>query len=210
MKSAKRVLLLGSGWTKPNWAWFPFAAYAKSLGYDSTRIFYPYRGFAPIQYSAKHAIEQIEEILPQYERATYIGHSMGGLVGRYLIQRVGMRGPIDSYVSIGTPHEGTYAANLAPWSKSAHQMRVGSDFLRRLNNLAWPEEIKALTIRGSLEQVVLPPRNAKFTPAKDVVVPNADHLSAVIHPQTFREIGRWLLGLDRQLDAPDYPSDQAV
>lgn len=210
MKSAKRVLLLGSGWTKPNWAWFPFEVYAMGLGYDATRIFYPYRGFAPIQYSAKKAIRQIEEILPKYERATYIGHSMGGLVGRYLIQRLGMKGPLDSYVSIGTPHGGTYAANLAPWSKSAHQMRIGSDFLRRLNNLSWPEDIQALTVRGSLEQVVIPPRNAKFSPAKDVVVPNADHLSAVVHPRTFREIGQWLRELDRLLDSQEYPSDQAM
>jgi len=164
----------------------------KENGYDVLRLRYPHRGFAPIQYSAKATKDLVEAIRPEYSHITFVGHSMGGLIGRYLIQRTDVGGLVDAYVSIGTPHKGTYMAFLAPWSKSAHQMRPGSEFLKRLDASPWPN-IPALTIKGALEEVVIPRSNASFDYAADeVVIPNANHASLLFNKQTFWEMWAWL------------------
>jgi len=188
----ENLLLLGAGWTKPNWAWAPFKRYAQKRGYDAFLMDYPHRGFLPIQYSARRAKEEIDLIVRKYEKVTFLGHSMGGLVGRYLIQCLGMDQHITSYVSVGTPHYGTYAAYLAPWSHSARQMRPRSPFLNKLNDLPWPKHIDALSIRGGLEEVVIPQKNARFRPAIDLVVPKSDHLSLVVDLRMWRTVLDWL------------------
>lgn len=188
----KRLILLTSGWSKPDWAWLPFMRLCKENGYDVLRLRYPYRGFAPIQYSAKATKDLVEAVRPEYSHITFVGHSMGGLIGRYLIQRTDVGRHIDAYVSIGTPHHGTYMAYLAPWSRSACQMRPRSPFLQRLDDCAWPD-VPALTIKGALEEVVIPQSNASFDHASDeVVIPRATHASLLFNDQTFWEMWAWL------------------
>lgn len=188
----KRLAFLISGWTKPDWAWYPMQNRFKEMGYDVVRATYPYRGFAPVQYSARSVGRIIEAIRPEYDHCTVIGHSMGGLVGRYLCQRSEQASSIDAYVSIGTPHEGTILANLAPWSKSAQQMKRGSDFLKRLDATEWPTRIPALGVQGGLEEIVLPHSSARIPFGDNVNIPFADHLSLIVDPRTFWEIWAWL------------------
>ena len=46
-------------------------------------------------------------------RVDLIGHSQGGLVGRYYIKYLGGASEVDSMISLGAPHYGTSLANLA-------------------------------------------------------------------------------------------------
>ena len=64
-----------------------------------------------------------------YERIHVIGHSMGGLVARYYVQRMGGDERVHTVVALGTPHSGTFPARLVP-HPVARQMRPGSDVLR--------------------------------------------------------------------------------
>src|SRR5262249_53509313 len=57
-----------------------------------------------------------------------VAFSMGGLVGRYYLQRLGGAARVRRFVSISSPHRGTLTAYLRR-NAGARQMRPGSAFL---------------------------------------------------------------------------------
>jgi triacylglycerol esterase/lipase EstA (alpha/beta hydrolase family) len=74
-------------------------------------------------------------------RVDLIGHSQGGLVGRYYIKNLGGSAEVDSMISLGAPHYGTSLANVARFLGlgnclgvvACNQMAIGSSFLNSLN-----------------------------------------------------------------------------
>lgn len=66
-------------------------------------------------------------------RFDLVGVSMGGLSARYFARNLGGTATVDSYVSLGTPQYGIWAACLLSQSRGG-QMCPTSSFLRSLNN----------------------------------------------------------------------------
>ena len=66
-------------------------------------------------------------------RFDLVGFSMGGLVSRYYLQRLGGLERVRRFVSISCPHRGTWTAFLRS-NAGTRQMRPGSLFLRDLNH----------------------------------------------------------------------------
>lgn len=70
-----------------------------------------------------------------------IGHSQGGLTGRYYIKNLGGATEVDSMISLASLHYGTSVANLGAFLllgdcagiAGCEQMRIGSSFLNDLN-----------------------------------------------------------------------------
>jgi triacylglycerol lipase len=58
---------------------------------------------------------------------------MGGLIGRYYLQKLGGAQRIRRLVTLATPHRGSYTARLVPMRPALAQMYPGSDFLADLN-----------------------------------------------------------------------------
>src|SRR2546430_13037790 len=63
--------------------------------------------------------------------ACVIGHSLGGLIARYYVQRLGGDAHVASVITLGTPHGGTAAASWAP-HPLLRQLRPGSDLVTEL------------------------------------------------------------------------------
>lgn len=189
----RRLVLLASGWTGTKSSWYFFAKRFKEQGYDVVQAVYPYRGYTPIQYSARAIGELVEGVRSEYDHITFIGHSMGGLIGRYLLQRTEYAGNIDAYCSLGTPHQGSYFANLMPpigaFGKSARQMKVGSQFLERLNSSRWPDGVPALAVSAGLDGIVW---DASWDKAENITIPWTNHIAMVFDQRTFWEVWSWL------------------
>ena len=49
-----------------------------------------------------------------YERMHVVGHSLGGLIARYYVTRLGGDERVHTLVTLGTPHSGTYSAYALP------------------------------------------------------------------------------------------------
>lgn len=188
----KRVVLLISGWTGRQFLWNPMAERFKAVGYDVITAKMPGHGFGSIEDTACRAAVLLSEVRRFYDQVIVIGHSMGGLVGRTIIQHLELA-QIDAFVSLGTPHWGTYTAYLAPWSESACQMRPGSFFLKSLNEADWPENLPALALQASFDELVVPARNAKVPWATNRTVPFTNHVSIAFSEKTFLEIWSWLV-----------------
>lgn len=83
------------------------------------------------------------------------GHSLGGLVIRYAVQRLGLSAVADAVVTIATPHRGSPLAVVAPGVAGA-QMRPGSALLHHLPPLWSTSGVRWLVV-DSDQDLVVPP-----------------------------------------------------
>ena len=86
-----------------------------------------------VRTAAARLSEEVERIVEEtgFERIHIIGHSLGGLIGRYYVTRLAGDARVHTLVTLGTPHTGTYAAYAVP-TRLMQQMRPGSGLVREL------------------------------------------------------------------------------
>jgi triacylglycerol lipase len=76
---------------------------------------------------------EIEQQLSPDQPFDFLGFSMGGLIGRYYLQRLGGAKRVRRLMTVATPHRGSWTARLLPSRPALAQMYPGSDFLNDLN-----------------------------------------------------------------------------
>lgn len=187
---------MGSGWTNIDLLWLPLRKKFRDQGFDTAFLKYPYRGYGNITDTARMVARYVGAVREYYDHICYLGHSMGGLVGRYLIQRLPEGNCIDSYISLASPHQGVFLANYAPsFSYAAKQMGTKSNFITKLNATPWPENIPALAISAGWEEIVWPARNTKllYPNIENVTIPYTTHITLPLDPRTFTETHSWLV-----------------
>ena len=126
-----------------------------------------------------------------YERVHVVGHSMGGLVARYYVQRLGGDARVHTLATLGTPHAGTLAAHLMP-GRAVAQLRPGSAVLTELAEPAPGCRTRFVCVWSDLDQMVVPKRSACLDHpdlrARNVLVRGVGHLSLPIDGRVVREI----------------------
>ncbi len=93
----------------------------------------PSGGQARLEELAGQLSTYVNTHLRRHEKFDLVGFSMGGVVCRYYLQRMGGLKRVDHFVTLGTPNHGTWWACLSI-SPGMPQMRPGSDFLNDLNS----------------------------------------------------------------------------
>ncbi|MGX1132627.1 pimeloyl-ACP methyl ester carboxylesterase [Streptomyces glaucescens] len=130
----------------------------------------------------------IEEICERTgsERADVVGHSLGGLIARYYVQRLGGDHRVRTLVTLGTPHSGTRVARLANAHPIARQMRPGSDVLEELAGPAPGCRTRFVSLWSDLDHVMDPPEAARLDhpdlTTRNVRVTGIGHLALPVHP----------------------------
>ena len=134
-----------------------------------------------------------------HEQVHVIGHSMGGLIGRYLVQRLGGDEYVHTLVTLGTPHQGTLPANLVPITV-ARQMRVGGDLITELSEPAPGCRTRFVAVWSDIDQLVIPQSHARVEHpdlrARNVLMRGVGHLSLPVDGRVVREISSTLAQLD--------------
>jgi triacylglycerol esterase/lipase EstA (alpha/beta hydrolase family) len=74
-----------------------------------------------------------------------IGHSMGGVVGRYYVQLLGGDGTVANLVTLGSPHLGTDISEYGV-GHPTRELLVGSKLVQRLAAAPPPRDTRVLTI----------------------------------------------------------------
>jgi triacylglycerol lipase len=105
-----------------------------------------------------------------------VGFSMGGIVSRYYVQRLGGIQRVQRFVTISSPHNGTATAYFR-LNAGCHQMRLGSPFLKDLNqDAAMLEQINFTSIWTPLDLMILPPVSSSLPIGREVLV------NVIAHP----------------------------
>ncbi|WP_042365520.1 esterase/lipase family protein [Streptacidiphilus neutrinimicus] len=146
------------------------------------------------------------------EPVTIIGHSLGGLIARYYVQRLGGDALVPRVVTLATPHQGTEAARLLQPLPIVRQLRAGSAVLAELEQPARGCRTRFLCFWGDLDPLILPPRNGALRHpdlrAENIVIRNAGHLSLPIHGEVLARIREWLPQSQDPLEGPDMTNSQ--
>ncbi len=148
----------------------------------------------------------VEELVEETgsDRIHVIGHSLGGLIARYYVQRLGGDTRVQTLVTLGTPHQGTVAAHLLP-NRLARQLRPGSDVIAELAEPA-SCTTRALAFSSDIDQLIVPARNARLEhpdlDVRNVVVRGVGHLSLPINGRIVHETCTTLGLSSRRLRLP--------
>ena len=105
-----------------------------------------------------------------------VGFSMGGLVTRYYLQRLGGIGRVQRYISISAPNHGTLMANTLPFSGIV-QMRPQSNFILNLNRDVVPllGKLNFTWIWTPFDLMIVPAQSSRLAVGKELQIPVLVH-----------------------------------
>ncbi|MFI0511505.1 esterase/lipase family protein [Streptomyces sp. WSLK1-5] len=120
------------------------------------------------------------------ERVDVVGHSLGGLIARYYVQRLGGDARVRTLVTLGTPHSGTRVVPLANAHPIVRQMRPGSELLEELTRPAPGCRTHFVSFWSDLDHLMDPLEAACIDHedllAENVRVSGVGHLALPVHP----------------------------
>ena len=125
-------------------------------------------------------------------RVDVVAHSLGGIISRYAIQRLGLRGTVRTLVTMATPHQGTYAAQYANTTLT-RSLRPTSEVIRDLNaeDLAdYP--MRFFSIFSDRDVYVVPAEGMTHPGAENLFLPEVSHSQYLVSPQVFRVVSSCL------------------
>ncbi len=158
----------------------------------------PFIGDVP-SVAAKLA-EQVEQLcaITGASRVRLVGHSLGGLIARYYVQRLGGHARVDFVVTVATPHRGTRAAWLLSPLPLVRQLRPDSELYAELAEPAPECRTRFVTFSSGGDAVILPARNGQLDhpdlPTRNIVLPGMGHFTLAEHRLVIDEICQLLAG----------------
>jgi triacylglycerol lipase len=161
--------------------------------------------YSPLTQDVRTVAARLEQLVERtceetgYERVHVIGHSLGGLIARYYVQKLGGDARVHTLCTLGTPHAGTFTARLVPRTLGK-QLRPGSDLLAELAAPAPGIRTRFVSFWSDLDQLVMPKRSAELDhpdlSTRNVLVKGVGHMSLPIDGRVVREIAALLAHLD--------------
>jgi triacylglycerol lipase len=137
------------------------------------------------------------------DRVHIVGHSLGGMIARYYVQRMGGSAVVDTLVTLGSPPTGSLAAHLLP-TPLARQLRPGSDLLEELTRPA-PDCSTRFLVWSRLDQMILPQRRARLAhpdlDVEELELRDVGHLSLPIDPRSVH----WVVTMLARPHRRDHP-----
>ncbi|RLK12392.1 triacylglycerol esterase/lipase EstA (alpha/beta hydrolase family) [Micromonospora sp. M71_S20] len=174
-------------------AYEPIAARLRADGHRVFVYQLPGLGVGDIRDSARAFSGFVDQVRSATgaSRVDVVAHSEGGLVSRWYVKFLGGADAVGRYVSLGSPQQGTYVANIlrvvglgsCAGIVACQQMSIGSDFLADLNaGDDTPGALRWTTVRTSQDELVRPVDNATLADgATNVLIQAACPLRAVGH-----------------------------
>ncbi|MEE1772072.1 alpha/beta fold hydrolase [Streptomyces sp. JV185] len=148
--------------------------------------------YSPLTCDIRTAAEllgrHVEEICARtgHHRVDIVGHSLGGLIARYYVQRLGGDQRVRTLVTLGTPHAGTAVAPLASAHPIVRQMRTGSAPIEELRRPAPGCRTRFVSFWSELDRVIVPAEAGRIDhpdlDAQNVRVTGIGHLALPVHP----------------------------
>ncbi|WUV20725.1 alpha/beta fold hydrolase [Streptomyces sp. NBC_01485] len=148
--------------------------------------------YSPLTCDIRTAAEllgrHIEEICERTgsRQVDVVGHSLGGLIARYYVQRLGGDVRVRTLVTLGTPHSGTRVAPLANAHPIVRQMRPGSEVIEELSRPAPGCRTHFVSFWSDLDHLMDPLETACVDHpdllAQNVRVTGIGHLALPVHP----------------------------
>jgi len=177
----KRPIFLIHGlWNNPKL----FEKLIKKIKEDDYELYRPHLphkyGKTSLRCLARDLDSKIMEFVGPEIEIDIVGFSMGGLISRFWLQNYNGFLRTKRFFSIGTPHFGTYTAQMMPSSlmQGIAEMKRGSSLLSQLNNnLTTLEKVECTSFFTKWDLMSFPGWQAKLS------IGNSYHLPVMTHKQ---------------------------
>ncbi|MBE9122973.1 triacylglycerol lipase [Tychonema sp. LEGE 07199] len=137
----------------------------------------PNDGSLSLDSLAKQLADYISQNFEPQQTLDIVGYSMGGIVSRYYVQRLGGINLVQRFITISAPHSGTltaYCRSLPGYL----DMRLNSDLLRDLNQDVMDlRRINFTSIWTPFDMMIVPSKSSKMPVGKEV------KLNVMLHRQ---------------------------
>lgn len=139
----------------------------------------PNNGSAPIDVLSAQLATFIQAELPPAQAFHLIGYSMGGIITRHYLQNHAPLSRIRHYASLSAPHHGTLTAFLRR-GPGAKQMRLGSSFLRQLNQPHPSDAVPTTSFWTPTDLIILPATSSRLSHGQNLRLLGLGHFSCII------------------------------
>ncbi|MEM6592927.1 MAG: alpha/beta fold hydrolase [Cyanobacteria bacterium P01_H01_bin.119] len=168
------------------------AHYLKHEGWQSVYCptLAPSNGDVPLEQLAQQLVVYVDTHLGADQPFDLLGFSMGGMIGRYYVQRLGGLRRIQRLVLVSAPHRGTWMG-YGRSNPGCVQMRPQSAFLQDLNqDLYSLKEVGVSCIWTPYDLMILPATSSDLGLGDRITVPALTHPGMVKHPKSLAAIAR--------------------
>ncbi len=153
------------------------SAYLTALGWSVHSLdLQPNNGMGCLKKLGHQVNDYITKTFPANQTIDLIGFSMGGLVTRYYLQRLGGVKKVQRYISISAPNNGTLSAYMLPYP-GILQMRPESPLIRDLNqdHAAILSNLNVTVIWTPFDSMILPASSSLMGVGKEIEFPVLVH-----------------------------------
>jgi triacylglycerol esterase/lipase EstA (alpha/beta hydrolase family) len=186
------ILLHGFAMNRTNWIWLGRRLAKRGIGpLYGTSYFSP----QSVRRSAEQLARFIDGVLAREkcEHVDIVAHSLGGVVARYYIERLGGAAHVGRLVTIGSPHNGTVIARLGALFPSARETLSNSAFYAELGPLSPRENISFTSVWSRADAIIEPPESSSIAPiGEDRVFDDLGHLSLLLSPRVLDAVAERL------------------
>jgi len=114
---------------------------------------------------------------------TLVGHSLGGLVSRWIVQEVEeVAGRVDRLITLASPHDGTTAARI-PAGPLVSAIRPRSEVIEKLRtSVAALERVHCVAVVAARDRMITPPSSAAALPGAEVLWLDVGHNEILFDP----------------------------
>jgi triacylglycerol lipase len=172
----RNPVLLAHGIDDTGLVFYRMADYLRQQGWSVyTLDLVPSNGDVGLDELAKQVADYVAATFAPEQPVDLVGFSMGGIVSRYFIQRLGGIKRVQRFITISSPHNGTVVA-YGSQRPGCLQMRPNSVFLKDLNSdAAMLKQLNFTSIWTPYDLMILPAKSSQMLVGREVVVPVALH-----------------------------------
>ena len=186
------VVLVHGLWNTVNTFW-RLRAYLEDRGWAVYAVgLTPNNGDISIEQQAQQLSRFVETSLGNQRSFCLVGFSMGGLVSRFYLQRLGGWRRVRQFVGVAVPHYGSALAWLR-WNAGGRQMQPGSSFLADLNqDMERLIACRPLWLWTPYDLLVVPAHHCCLPIGKNIRLPVATHDRMLQDPRSLEAITQGL------------------
>ena len=148
----------------------------------------PNNGDSKLEILAKQVADLVDRTFSPKQPIDLLGFSMGGLVSRYYLQRVGGLDRVQRFISISAPNNGTIAGYFSQ-RPGCIQMQPNSEFMKDLNRDV--DRLKSLNFTclwTPFDMIILPPSSSQLGIGTEISIPVVAHPLMVSDERTLKAI----------------------
>jgi triacylglycerol lipase len=188
-RSNRNPILLVHGLMDTSRKMRKIASHLRGLGWQVFDIdLTPNNGSARLEILAGQVADLIDRTFDPQQSIDLLGFSMGGLVTRYYIQRLGGIDRVQRFITISTPHNGTIAAHFS-MQPGCIQMRPEHQFIQDLNrDIDRLNHLNFTSLWTPFDLIILPPSSSQLGIGTERKIPAITHPLMVSDPRTLNAI----------------------